>query len=292
MNRYEQFIAEFLTEYKEVSLEKIGNIKITGESTDTETHLIPVDFTFDKKAVTTPELIDFIATKTSKNRMLVSSDLESHFTQAKEFINIGKSYEILNVGFIKKNNSGSYEFVPYSQALKAQKNFSQPSTKTKQTRKKGAYAVQLFTLLIVLAILGGLGWEAYQFFLKRPAQNTTASETELNPDTVKNNVTVLNKDSSQTAGDTTQTIKYNDNDSVLVKYLYETTNLLIRARSRTDKLKSFGNRAGYDSTADGSATLYSLYILKKTRITDTLTVKDSLAKFLQKDVRLKIMPTQ
>ena len=74
---------------------------------------------------------------------------------------------------------------------------------------------------------------------------------------------------------------------VLVHYIFETTNLLLRAQSRTAKLKSYGNNASYDSVSNGAGKLYSLYIIKRTKISDTLAVKDSLAKFLQKDIRLK-----
>ena len=293
MNRYEQYISEFLAEYKEVSLEKIGVIKTLGRTGEAPS--VPVDFIFDKRAITTPELVDFISSRAGKSKSLIASDLESHLKQAREFINIGKTYEIINAGFIKKNNAGQYEFIPLSQAVKSQKNFSHPATKNKRGKKRGSSAVQLFTLIIVLAIIGGLSWEAYQFFLKPAPQNVTENETVNNTDTAKNNDTALNKNSTalnttNSIADTTHKI-YNDNDTVSVKYIFETTDLLLRAQSRTAKLKSYGNDAGYDSVTNGAGKLYSLYIIKNTKISDTLAVKDSLAKFLQKDIQIKIAPT-
>jgi len=285
VNFYEQYISEFLAENKEVSLEKIGVIKLTGNYIDAETQSVPVEFIYDKRAETSPELANFISSRPGKNKMLIASDLESHLTQAREFINIGKTYEIINAGFIKKNNSGVYELIPYSQAVKAQKNFNQPATRNTRTRKKGSGAVQLFTLIIVLAIVGGLGYEAYQFFLKPPPQNASEAESV---DTTRNNDTALNAVNS---ADTAHKI-YNANDSVQVHYIFETTNLLLRAQSRTAKLKSFGNNAGYDSVSNGAGKLYSLYIEKRTKLSDTLAVKDSLAKFFQKDITVKIAPGQ
>lgn len=287
MNFFEQYISEFLAENKEVSLEKIGVIKITGH-VNGEAQPVPVEFIYDKRAETSPELVDFISSRSGKNKMLIASDLESHLTQAREFINIGKTYEIINAGFIKKNISGEYELIPYSQAVKAQKNFNQPATRSPRTRKKGNGAVQLFTLIIVLAIVAGLSYEAYQFFLKPTPQNTSEAEI-INTDTTKSNDSALNMVSS--ANDTTHKV-YNANDSVLVHYIFETTNLLLRAQSRTDKLKSYGNDAGYDSANNGAGKLYSLYIAKKTRLADTLAVKDSLAKFFQRDITVKIAPGQ
>lgn len=291
MNRYEQLIADFLNEYKEVSLEKIGIIQTAGIN---EAGILPVNFTFDKKAVTTPELIEYIAQKTSKSKMLIASDLESHFKQAREFVNIGKTYEIINAGFIKKNNSGAYEFIPASQAVKAQRNFSKPVQHKKQRKKTASSAMQVFTLIIVLAILGGLGWEAYQFFVKSRVSNTvTTSEA---PDSTANNTDTTNKkdtpintavNTSDTTSHTDATVYKND-DTVNIKYIFETTNLLLRAQSRTDKLIGYGNNAGYDSATNGNGKLYSLYILKKTKIADTARIRDSIAKFLQKTVVTKI----
>lgn len=287
MNFFEQYISEYLAENKEMSLEKIGVLKIMGH-VNGEAQSMPVEFIFDKRAETSPELVDFISSRSGKNKMLIASDLESHLTQAREFINIGKTYEIINAGFIKKNIGGEYGLIPYSQAVKAQKNFNQPVTRSARTRKKGNGAVQLFTLIIVLAIVGGLSYEAYQFFLKPSPQNTSEAEI-INADTTKSTDTALNAVSS--TADTAHTI-YNANDTVPVHYIFETTNLLLRAQSRTDKLKSYGNDAGYDSADNGAGKLYSLYIAKRTKLSDTLAVKDSLAKFFQRDITVKIASAQ
>ena len=296
MNQYEQSIGDYLNEYKEVSLDKIGVIKITGGYVDEQSHPA-ADFVYDRKAVTSPELIEYIAQKTSKNRMLIASDLESHLTQAREFINTGKTYEIANAGFIKKNNSGTYELIPASQAIKAQKNFSKPVQQKRQGKKTASAAVQVFTLLIVLAILCGLGWEAYQFFVKKPPLNSVAENEQGATDSTASNVDSTNKKETSTVAatkpaDTTksivQPIVYNNEDSANIKYIFETTDLLLRAQSRTAKLKSYGNDAGYDSVPNGQGKLYSLYILKKTKIADTLHIKDSIAKFLLKPVTIKI----
>lgn len=289
MNRYEQYISDFLAEYKEISLEKIGVVKTSGGHVDEETQSLPVDFKFDKNAITTPELVDFIASRTGKLKMLIASDLESHLKQAREFINIGKTYEIINAGFIKKNIRGEYELIPYSQALKAQKNFNKPVTKSVSAKRNNS-AVQIFTLLIVLAILGGLGYEAYQFFLKPTPPNETETT---GTDSTKKNDTALSKDTSvstanKSIADTTQTKAYNNGDSVLIDYIFETTSSLDRAKAITAQLKNFGNNAGYDSTQTDSGKVYSLFIYKPTKLVDTVTTRDSIAKFLGKSIKIKI----
>ena len=291
MNYYEQHISDFLFEFKEVSLEKIGVLKSVGNYVDPETNALPVEFKFDKKAITSPELVDYIAQKTGKSKMLITSDLESHIRQAKEFINIGKSYEIINAGFIKANNKGEYELLPSSQALKAQKNFNKPVTKTR-TAKKGSSVLQVITLLIVLAIVAGLGYELYQFFLKPKQQtiavdsvNATADTTSAANDSVKKTLAVAATEPVK-ASLTAKT--YNDTDIAVIDYIFEKTIDLQRAKERTAQLKNFGNTASFDSTLLNGEKVYNLFIYKETKIADTTAAKDSIAKFLQQNIEIKI----
>jgi hypothetical protein len=77
---------------------------------------------------------------------------------------------------------------------------------------------------------------------------------------------------------------------VNVRYVFERTASGLRARTRTAQLQRFGNNAGYDSFVINSTKFFDLYILKQTKLADTLTVKDSLAKFFQKDVKVVVEP--
>jgi len=75
-----------------------------------------------------------------------------------------------------------------------------------------------------------------------------------------------------------------------VRYVFERTASGLRAHTRTAQLQRFGNNAGYDSFVINSTKFFDLYILKPTKLADTLTVKDSLAKFFQKDVKVVVEP--
>src|SRR4051812_8109154 len=110
MNHYDPFIQDFLSQYRSVSFEKIGHITIGNSQGISESSVI---FQYDKKATNTPELINFIAEKTGKNKFLIESDLESHFELTRQFINIGKPYELEGLGFISLSKSGEYTFTPY-----------------------------------------------------------------------------------------------------------------------------------------------------------------------------------
>ena len=282
MNRFDIYITDYLYERKEVALDKIGILKISAFASG-DAQPVSIDFICNKKISTSEELINYIAEKTGKNKSLIAADIESHLAQTREFLNIGKSYEIADIGFIKANNSGAYEFIPYSEINKPARTSTQQDKHTKTSSRS---VIQVITLLIVVAILSGLGWEAYQFFIKSKTNNAAAlikNNSDTKPDTQSGNNN--NIDTSNIAK---QTIRHSANDTVNIRYIFETTASELRAQTRTAQLKSFGNNAGFDSFINNNTKFYSLYIIKQTKIADTLTVKDSLAKFLQKDIKLEI----
>jgi len=287
VNRFDTLITDYLHENKEVALEKIGIIKTLSFSTN-DAQATSVEFTFDKKITTSPQLTNFIAEKTGKNKNLIASDLESHFSQVREFINIGKSYEIPQIGFIKANKTGMYEFLPYSEINKPARTSVQPAKQQKRNTDRSI--IQLVTFLIVIAILSGLGWQGYKFFSQRQNDTaTTATYSDTVSDTIGADDSIKKPDSGTV---TTQPVTYSENDSVNIRYIFETTASGLRARTRTAQLQTFGNNAGYDSFVTNSTKFYNLYILKLTKIADTLTVKDSISKFLLKDIKLEIEPVK
>jgi len=178
-----------------------------------------------------------------------------------------------------------YEFLPYSEANRPARITTQQTKRSKNTNRS---ALQFITVLIVIAILAGLGWEAYQYFSK-PKTDTTAI-TNNNTDTTTNTATpadTTNNVVSDTAA-AVQTTNYAHSAVINAQYIFETTASLLRAQTRTAQLKNFGNNAGYDSFTNNNTKFYSLYILKPTKVSDTLRIRDSLAKFFQKEVSVRI----
>lgn len=285
MNKFDAYISEYLNEYKEVSLERIGIIKINGAFPTQPGESADVTFTYDKKATTSQTLIDFIAEHAKKNKSLIASDLESHFTQAREFINIGKNYEIIHVGFIKKNNNGEYGFLPYSEANKSIRITSTHQPAERQPKTSNRSLIQLITLLIVLAILGGLGYEAYHYFINKKQETPVTINNA--QDTVNTVVQDTTKTDSNTIAASQKT--YLPTDTVDTRYIFETTASILRARTRTAQLNAYGNNAGFDSFMNDNKKYYSLYIINFNRISDTAKVRDSLSKYLQKPIRIELV---
>jgi len=279
VNRFDYFITDYLHEHREVSLEKIGTIKMLSFS-NTDTQAASVEFICNKKITTSPQLVDYIAEKAVKNKKLIASDLESHFSQVREFINIGKSYEIPQIGFIKANKTSTYEFIPYSEAAKPSRMGQQPAKARSSNNNRSA--IQVISFLIVIAILAGLGWQAYEFFSQRKNNNNAQVQPVIQDTPVVD--TTKNIDTTATQ----QPVTYGTDDTAVIHYIFETTASSLRARTRTAQLKNFGNNTGYDSTVINNTKYYKLYILKRTKIADTLVIKDSLAKFLQKNITVQV----
>ena len=286
MNRFDAYITDYLFENKEVSLDRIGIVKTSAASSE-DVQAASVEFICNKKIATTTALVNYIAEREHKNKFLIASDLESHFAQVREFLNIGKNYEIPSVGFIRSNKSGTYEFLPYSEANKPGK-IVQQTVKQPQRSSKRSF-VQLITVIIVIAILVGLGWQAYNFFNKPQTDTVTDSTVSSADSTTVKAISDTNK-KTDTSTVAPQPVIYSDTDVVNAKYIFETTASLLRAQTRTSQLKGFGSNAGYDSFITNKTKFYSLYILKPTKIADTLSVRDSLGKFLMRDIKVEIEP--
>jgi len=283
VNRFDYFITDYLHEHREVSLEKIGTIKMLSFS-NTDTQAASVEFICNKKITTSPQLVDYIAEKAVKNKKLIASDLESHFSQVREFINIGKSYEIPQIGFIKANKTSTYEFIPYSEAAKPSRMGQQPAKARSSNNNRSA--IQVISFLIVIAILAGLGWQAYEFFSQRKNNNNAQVQPVIQDTPVVD--TTKNIDTTATQ----QPVTYGTDDTAVIHYIFETTASALRARTRIAQLQDFGNNAGYDSIFINSVTYYNLYIIKPTKIADTARIKDSISKFFLKEVKLEIVPAK
>ena len=293
MNQYDIIIREYLEDQKSVSFEKIGNL-FFGDNKTQEDQSIPtgtLQFKHNKKATTSPGLIDFISNRLNKNRGLIQSDLESYIELIRQFINIGKPYEMEGVGVFKLAKTNEYEFSLFdvSQKKEEQKNINRQHPENNSLlsvkKKSNKGALMLFAVLIVLAILGVIGWGAYNYFVS--GSNTSgitysASESNTNAPVDPSAIatTLLPKD----------TMNALKNDPGIYKFIFETTSSSARAYYRFAQLEKNLPPATIDSITTDSAKVYQLYFKMKLNPADTSRVKDSLKKQLQRSI--KIVPTK
>lgn len=294
MNHYNTLIRDYLIEHKSVSFEKIGSITFTGGGVlhEQETPAGSVLFQYDKKSTTTPELTDYIAQRTGKSKVLIESDLESHFELTRQFINIGKPYELEGIGMISLSKTGEYVFTPYqltSEEYKPAKKKQQTSTfATAPTERKRSNrgALMFVAILIIAGVLGVIGWGTYNFFVTRSSSSVVDSLPTSNTavDTPASSLdTAVKKDNAQIIKNDTALIK---TDSANYKFVFGRTRSLQSAIDHRDELRVLGTRTYLDSVKADSITVYRLYIKMRLPSSDTAFIKDSLEKELQAKVRI------
>lgn len=308
VNKFDSFIYDFLVTQKEVALAKIGILTATAE-TVTLTHgaeqvTVPkVNFTYDRKVDTTPELIAFIAEKLGKSKLLITADLDSYFEQVRQFINLGKPYLIQQIGTISLNKFGEYEFSQqhneaYTTEEKAQRQYYQTDVAhTEEYRVRSKNRIAGLAIVIIILIIAGLGWGAYTLFFnkQKPASTdttvgtqsyttgekpVTADSSGRMPDSIaqKQNAAPVPAPAAPTAA---------GGDSLQWKFVFETTTNPERAHTRTAQLLSFGDPARYDSiTTDSGQVVYRLFLRGKAPVSDTGKMRDSLELYFQRKVRV------
>ncbi|HNP22849.1 MAG TPA: hypothetical protein PKM63_15755 [Panacibacter sp.] len=292
MNHYDVYIGEFLSRNKAISLGKIGHLSYFSEA-DAGQHVLTgsLHFTYDKKAVTSPELIDYIAEQTGKKRTLIDSDVDSYFELARQIINIGNPHEIEGIGVFRINKTGQIEFsipepgLKKEEARSSKKQQSLSGTSFQPEKRKSKNALMVFAAVIVLAVLVVIGWGTYKLFIGNSAllkDTDTAEEVTILPH--KDTTITPVKDSAISSQ---QTPVVNSNDSAYYRFIHETTKYALRAQKRTETLRSYGNPAAYDSLQTDSGKIYRLYLKIKILPVDSTRVKDSLQKNFQRTVAIE-----
>jgi hypothetical protein len=298
MNHYDPLIQDYLAQYKSVSLEKIGHINIEG-ATGGES---AVTFHYEKRAETTPELITFISERTGKNRLLIESDLASHFELTRQFINIGKPYELEGFGFISLSRTGEYTFAPYDSAegkeehrASKKKQHAYADIHAEQKRSSRGF-LMFIAFLIIVGVLGVIGWGTYKLFIDKGISsiNDTIStgNTITTIDTAANADAGANSKDTLLSKDTITTVKVDSgivakNDTSAYKFIFERTSSLDHATNRTDELRIIlSPDASFDSVKADSFTIYRLYLKLNLPASDTIRMKDSLQKYFRHSIKI------
>jgi len=299
VNQYDTLIRDYFYEHKSVTFEKVGELTLDTNiaSPEQPPSKASIHFRYDKRAVTTPALAEYIAGKTGKNKVLINSDLESFVELMRQFMNIGKPYEMEGVGILKLGSKGEYEFAAFdeahkkeeSKAVRKQKAKADSPLAVKSSSNKSI--LMLFALVIVLGVLGVVGWGTYKLFVEN--KNNTASQAETaNADTTMQD-SIQPRYLPDTAIVKTDSLPKQDagivsaSDSAEYKFIHETTMSAARAYERMRVLKTWGHPSGVDSVKRDTATVYTLYFKYKLNAADTTAIKDSVQKLLNRKVRIK-----
>ena len=109
-------LVQYLISHKRLDLTGIGTFILnTQDFSENEHHkhekktsLDDVIFESNVSVKQNPDLVQFIAEQTGKIKALAAADLESHFSQARQFLNIGNPFLFEGIGLLEKKSSGEF----------------------------------------------------------------------------------------------------------------------------------------------------------------------------------------
>ncbi len=286
MSKYDQYLQEFLLKNKELSAEKIGVFSLNRAVGDDRASLGQyIDFQFNKRASTSEELVDYIVKETGKNKTLISSDLSSLFEDARQYINIGKTFSFAGAGLLSLNRLGEYEFTPLQRNTIVLDGDSPAKAKTPAeaagSRQRSRNAVIFSAFLIIILIAAGLGWGIYKYVKQQKTEVALTGAPESGSDT-----TVTQNKPADSANISHSLPIGAGSDSAYYRFIFETTLSKTRAHNRYDSLKSWGEHVFIDSTGSDSNTAYHLFVKAKLTVKDTAYVRDSVQKYFQRAIKI------
>src|SRR6185437_16456160 len=107
-----------LLKTKQLTLQGIGIFHLDASvptSADPDKPIIipenAITFQYDPRAKEDEGLVDFIVEHTRKIKPLAASDLDSFLSLGRQFLNIGKPFNLPHIGTLEKLNSGVLSFI-------------------------------------------------------------------------------------------------------------------------------------------------------------------------------------
>jgi hypothetical protein len=283
-------LAGFLYDHKILSLQGIGVFSLDDSfylpdtaDKNADFTLTGVHYTHDRKAETDPLIIDYLVKQMGKIKPLVAADLDSHLSLMKQFINLGKPYEIEGIGTLNKTNDGSFVFTPGKVLVEmtgvnhpvAQDHFitegffsNQPKKNIGNNKTVAFYAL---LLLVVVIILAGTGWGIYTLLHNATAEETTVMEdTPVTIDTVP------------------QTIAppIIVNDSVNYKMIVFQTKWKFKISPLYKTYTNYKTGVQLDSIMQKDTLRYRLFVPMTCIPADTTRLVDSLGKYFNRPIKI------
>ncbi len=310
-NNISVLIHDFLLERKEISLEKIGSLHLKQSTVTAENgQTFPeVEFVYDKTTTTTPDFIDFAAEREHKSKSIVKSDIDYFLEENRQLMNIGTGVLMISgLGYVHSLKTGGYSFSQqpisgfrdseirkkvlsddiYDRTLNASADDA-PPLRYKTSQNKSGSQVNILGIIIILLVLGGIGFGIYYFLnhaKTKPNEEALANtaDTAHTANTVSANGSGAGKQTTtDTAPKENPTTVSNTQD--VYKFVFEITKDPVRARTRIAKLKAFGDKVEFDSVSTTEGLYFRLYSpVPKTA--DTIKAKDSLFKYFQKPIQI------
>jgi len=286
--KIEQVLVHYLLKTKQLTLQGIGTFHLDAavpDSSDSDKPIVIPDnaISFDYNPRTTEDdgLVDFIVEHTRKIKPLAASDLDSFLSLGRQFLNIGKPFNLPHIGTLEKQNSGALIFVPGHQVAQRMepnrvRQEEETDTEGQQERLFGEYPNEkksnnsgktILTLLVIL-ILAFAVWAVwkYAFTKKQETPNITSTEGIV---PVKDSA--FKADSTKIAN--SQPVTPAHSDTAQFNIVVNEYHTLFSAEKRLKQLKTNNRNAiiyTNDSITYKVAEPFALPLSDTTRILDSL----------------------
>ena len=196
--KIEQVLVHYLLKTKQLTLQGIGTFHLDAaipDSADSDKPIVipdnAISFSYDPKATEDEGLVDFIVEHTRKIKPLAASDLDSFLSLGRQFLNIGKPFNLPHIGTLEKQNSGSLIFVPGHQvAQKIEPNRvkqeEDDDAEAQQERlfneypseRKSNNSGKTILTLLVIFILGFAVWAVWKYAFTKKQETPHITSTE------------------------------------------------------------------------------------------------------------------
>lgn len=288
-------LVQYLKTNKRLDLTGIGTFILSQtENSETENHkserktgLGEIIFETNVSIKQNPDLIQFIAEHTGKIKALSAADLESHLSQARQFLNIGNPFIFEGIGTLEKSKSG--KFILKKESGTQEKEISIPDDSITQDTEKSNYDFKKILYydkikpqwrkpVAAILILAGLClavWGGYTVYKRTSAKNNSNNEVKKNKTTPVIDTNLNQKDSVVFQ---TQNIPAGQQ-----KFILEESNAT-RAFERYGRLKTFL----WDVKLETKDSItFKLFMLLPASAGDTSRIIDSLSLLSGKKVYIE-----
>lgn len=279
-------LAQYLYQEKKLNLAGIGTFLLDPSARTNADALHAsegISFQYKPTMQNDDDLIAYISTHAKKMKSLASSDLSSYLELARQFLNIGKPFQIEGIGTLVKNKAGELEFTAghllvdklretgikeLSATSTSDQSFTTYESLKPHVDRTPPYKA-IFLSFLVLATTAVIIWAGYRVYKnnsenKEPEVQDSTQETTAVTDTTKYVAPARDTATAPTQNQTANTNSY--------RFVIEMTNKQ-RALRRYSMLRKGG--VPVQIATDDSVT-YKLFFVLAATPADTARISDSL----------------
>ncbi|MCZ2222193.1 MAG: hypothetical protein LC122_00975 [Chitinophagales bacterium] len=292
--KFDNYIVTYLNQQKVLSLKGIGEFTIDSsfklQEEISDNYFFPegaIRFTYNKRAETSPEFLEYLKQFFTKPITLITSDVEDYLLEIENFLNIGRSFTIIGLGTLEKRQDGVIEYFSGKSKIeniaaivdalsKRETQFDSLFNKLpKNSNQKIIKAVAIF-IVFLLIIIGT--WLIIRFTKDKSSQNEVQ----------ENEVSLISTTDSTIEQSTKPIITSNTaNDTLRYKMYFLASKYKYVADSIYKKWSKI-TKVNRDSILVDNILRHRLFIYRKSTIKDTTTVKAELEKYFNHAITIEL----